>query len=200
MKDIILPGEQVSDQPIRMDYAWVENGKTYATVLSLFDGKRLVPLQGPYEPQPEDYIVGVVVRVIFAGSGVDLNSPYQAFLSKMAVRNELRLGDILFAKVNSVNEVKDVELADARLLEGGRLISVSPVKVPRIIGKKNSMLNLIKEATGCEIFVGRNGFIWLSDREGEKTKLAIDSIRKIEREAHISGLTDRIKEYLEKNV
>ena len=46
--------------------------------------------------------------------------------------------------------------------------------------------------------VGQNGLVWINGTpEGEL--LAVKAIRKIEEESHLSGLTDRIKEFLEKN-
>jgi exosome complex component RRP4 len=83
-------------------------------------------------------------------------------------------------------------------LKGGRIINVSSNKVPRIVGKQGSMVSMIKDATKCNITVGQNGLIWINGPpEGEL--LAVKSIRKIEEESHLSGLTDKIKEFLEKN-
>ena len=59
---------------------------------------------------------------------------------------------------------------------------------------------MIKEYTNCRLLVGQNGFIWLSGNNIEDELLAIKVIKKIEDESHISGLTDRIKEYLEGEV
>lgn len=198
MGRIVLPGEAVSDKAERIAYSFVENGKTYATVLSLMnDEGRLIPLEGPYEPLVDDYVIGVVTYVKFVGYTVEMNSPYEGFLSSRETRDKFELADVVFAKIRSVDEVKNINLTDARMLREGRLVSVSAVKVPRIIGKKNSMLNMIKEATGCEIFVGRNGLIWMS-REGD-VNLAIRTIEMIEREAHVPGLTDRVGKYLSEN-
>ena len=84
-----------------------------------------------------------------------------------------------------------------RKLKGGRIIEVNPHKVPRIIGKQGSMVMMIKDATKCNITVGQNGLIWI-DGEPMNELLALQTIRKIEKESHMSGLTDKIKEYLEK--
>jgi len=55
---------------------------------------------------------------------------------------------------------------------------------------------MVKDATRCNISVGQNGLIWI-DGEPVDELLAIQTIRKIERESHMSGLTDKIKEFLE---
>ena len=85
-----------------------------------------------------------------------------------------------------------------RKLKGGRIVEVASNKVPRIIGKQGSMVSMIKDATGCNISVGQNGIIWI-DGSPEGELLAIMAIRKIEEESHLSGLTDKIKGFLEKN-
>jgi exosome complex component RRP4 len=84
-----------------------------------------------------------------------------------------------------------------RKITHGRLIDVDPVKIPRIIGKKGSMIQLLKNMTNAQIIVGQNGRIVVSANSVEKENLVISAIRKIEAEAHTSGLTDRIRVYLE---
>jgi exosome complex component RRP4 len=59
------------------------------------------------------------------------------------------------------------------------------------------MLNLLKEKTGCEIIVGKNGIIWIKGKEENVNKLTL-AIMKIEKEAHIPGLTSRIESLLSK--
>lgn len=53
------------------------------------------------------------------------------------------------------------------------------------------MVSMIKEATGCDIVVGQNGIIWFSG-EPEGEVLAVKAFKKIEEDAHLSGLTDKI--------
>ncbi|MEM4634226.1 MAG: exosome complex protein Rrp4 [Candidatus Anstonellaceae archaeon] len=195
---IVMPGELLSDKPERISYAFVDNGKTYSTVVGLYSNGKLVPLEGPYEPLPEDIVVGIITEVKFAGYSVEVNSPFPAFLPSREIRERFEMGDTIIAKVSSVDEVRSIELADAKKLPPGRLVKVSPVKVPRIIGKKNSMIDMVKAATHCEIFVGRNGYIWISGKGN--ANLAERAIRMIEIQAHTSGLTDRVAAFLKGNV
>ncbi|MCX8197900.1 MAG: exosome complex protein Rrp4 [Candidatus Micrarchaeota archaeon] len=191
---IVMPGELLSDKPERISYAFVDKGKTYSTVVGLFSNGKLVPLEGPYEPVPEDVVVGIITEVKFAGYSVEVNSPFPAFLSSREIREKFEMGDAILAKVLFVDEVRSIELADAKKLPPGRLVKVSSVKVPRIIGKKNSMIDMIKSATKCEIFVGRNGYIWIAG--SGNANLAEKAIRLVEIQAHTSGLTDRIAAFL----
>jgi exosome complex RNA-binding protein Rrp4 len=56
------------------------------------------------------------------------------------------------------------------------------------------MINMIKQKTGCVIYVGKNGVVWL---RGDNKAEAIEAILTIERESHTAGLTDRIARMLE---
>jgi exosome complex component RRP4 len=60
------------------------------------------------------------------------------------------------------------------------------------------MINLIKRETGCNITVGQNGVVLVSGKNAELETLAIQVIYLIEQEAHTSGLTDRVTEYVKK--
>lgn len=193
---IVVPGEEIADKPLKIPDAYVENGRTYSEVVGLFHEQemRLVALEGAYLPVDDDYVVGVVEEAKFAGYTTDINSPYTAFLSTKDTRFEFQIGDVLFAKVKGVDEVKNVNLFDARKLQGGEIVEISPVKVPRVIGKKSSMLNMLIDATRSEIYVGKNGRLWI---KGGNSSLAARAILKIEKEAHMTGLTDRIKAFLD---
>jgi len=192
MKEIVVPGEKVDNKV--ESYVFKDGDSLYSMIFGVLDKRdeygRIVPLNGKYFSQIDDYVVGVITEVKFGGYVVDVNSPYDAFL---ASRRKYDRGDVIFAKVANVNEVRSVSLADDQKLFEGELMEVSPVKVARVIGKKNSMLMLIKEKTKTDIYVGRNGRIWL--RGGDIAK-ARKTILKIEREAHTDGLTDRITEFL----
>ena len=83
----------------------------------------------------------------------------------------------------------------ARKLIGGRIIKVTPSKVPRIIGKGGSMVEMIKKKTDTQIVVGQNGVIWIKGRRREK---AIEAIIEIEKYSHVEGLTNYIAEFLER--
>ena len=74
------------------------------------------------------------------------------------------------------------------------IMEISSKKVPRVIGKNKSMITALREKTGCRVVVGQNGWAWV---KGKNADLVARAIRKIEEEAHMSGLTDRIGEMLD---
>lgn len=195
-RNIVVPGDKVSGSAMSNVYKF--NNETYSAVYGLMTKKddfvKIVPLKGIYMPEIGDYIVGIITDVKYGGYVIDLNSPYTAFLPS---RREYNHGDILFAKVGNVDEVKSVSLIDEKQLFEGELIDVLPVKVPRVIGKKDSMINMIKEATSCLIFVGRNGRIWV---KGDNYAKAVEAIKFVEENAHTSGLTEKVMELLKTEV
>ena len=195
MTKIVVPGELIASSPQRIEFGFVENGKTYSSIVGLFDeaNPKLIPLEGAYMPVQFDIVVGIIGEVKFAGYNVDIKSPYRGFLSAKDSRYEYELGDIISTKVRDVDEVKNVDLEGARKLVGGEILEISPAKVPRVIGKKNSMLDMIRAATKSEVFIGKNGRIWI---KGGNSVLAARAVLKVEKEAHTTGLTERISAFL----
>ncbi len=218
-KEISVPGETLA---VGMDVlpgpgTYREGEKIVANRLGLaaIDGRtiRLIPLSGRYIPKTGDTIICKVIDVGFSGWRLDTNSAYSAMLSMKDATSDFiqrganltqyyDLGDYIVCKIVNVTSQKLVDVTmkgpGLRKLKGGRIIEVDPHKVPRIIGKQGSMVMMIKDTTKCNISVGQNGLIWI-DGEPMSELLAIQAIRKIEAESHLSGLTDKIKEFLEKN-
>ncbi len=79
----------------------------------------------------------------------------------------------------------------------GRIVAINPARVPRVIGKKGSMIKLFKTELGVQIIVGKNGLIWVSG-DRRKANIVEEAIYIIESEAHTEGLTDRITEFVKK--
>jgi exosome complex component RRP4 len=199
MGKIVVPGEIVAEDGRPGFGVHVDGGKTYSSVIGLLDDKegRVIALQGPYIPRIEDWVIGVVEVTKYAGYDVEIKSPYKGFISTKMTRTEFKLGDVVGAEVGNIDEARNIDLMDPRRLSGGEILEISAMKVPRVIGKKNSMINTVIELTKSEIMVGRNGRIWI---RGGNSAAAAAAILMIEREAHTSGLTDRVTEFLKKEV
>ncbi len=215
-KEVVVPGDVLAD-----DLGFIPGFGTYRSNNQLIcsrlglvnaDGKviKIIPLSGKYLPRRNDVVIARVFDILMMGWRVDINSPYSAVLSSKETPDFIEKGDdlskyfdlddYLVCKVTNVTSqfLVDVSARDQglRKLKGGRIIHVNTHKVPRIIGKKGSMVSMIKQATNCRIIVGQNGLVWI-DGEPDKENLAVETIRKIEEESHMSGLTERIKIYLE---
>ena len=170
----------------------------------------VIPLAGVYVPKSGDGIVSVVSEIQSSFWIMDINSPYDAILPLSEATAEFidtaetdlssifDIGDVVFIKVLTVSRSKHTSLTmndyRAKKLIGGRLLRITPTKVPRVIGKEGTMVETIKNRTGCQIVVGQNGIVWL---KGQNETLAAKAILTIEKEAHIAGLTDRIAKMLE---
>jgi len=193
-KEIVLPGTRVADNPVRCEGCFTEDGKTFTSVVSILQDGKVIPLKGKYIPRVGDAVVGIVSDVRFTSFEVDLNSPYVGNISTKDTRTEFELGDVLVAKTRMVDEVHEATLVEPVQLSGGRLIEFEPVKVPRIIGRSNSMLSMLKAYSKSDIVVGKNGRAYIKNGD---VALAASAILKICHEAHVAGLTDRMKVFLE---
>ncbi len=216
-KEIVVPGEVLAKgmDSFPGSGAYRENEEIYSSRLGIvyIDGRtiKVIPLSGVYMPKVGDTIVCRVVDIAFSGWRLETNSAYPAMLSLKDATSDYigrgadltqyyTLGDYLVCKISNVTSQKlvDVTMREPGLkkLAGGRIIKVNTNKVPRIIGKKGSMVSMIKQATGCKIVVGQNGLVWLQG-ELKNEFIAIEAIKKIEQESHLSGLTNTIKDFLE---
>jgi len=213
VRKIVVPGELIKEMGKPGNGVFVENGKMYSAYLGVVEIRagyvNVIPLSGCYVPKKGDKVIGKIIDIAPMNWVVDINAPYYAPLHVNDVpwhvdfgytARYLSIGDVILAKVSNVNELGQVWITmkeqGLRKLEGGHIIQISPFKVPRVIGKGGSMIQMLKEYTGCRIYVGQNGMIWISGSpEGIIT--VIKAIRMIESEAHTYGLTDRIKAFLE---
>jgi exosome complex component RRP4 len=211
---IVVPGELL-DESGRLkpgSGTYRRDGRLYAKRMGLKSERggevSIIALGGIYDPAPGDLVVGIVMEHGPSNWLLDINAPYPAPLHVSEVpwkvgfaetAQFMAFGDAVLCKIMFVDETKKIQVTmndrNLRKLEGGALIEVAPSRVPRVIGKSGSMVNLIKKYTDVWMFVGQNGRIWLNG-EPDGVNTAIEAIRKIEREAHIPGLTDRITELL----
>ncbi len=196
MQRIVVPGERLHDKPIRIENTITDNNGTYSCILGSFDdeSKVLIPLEGLWQPKNGDTIVGIVEEDRGTTFTVNLNAPYRGLVISKFLEADIRAGDIVVATIKELEKGGTAVLIRPKPLEGGKMMSVKPSKIPRIIGKANTMVTQITAATGTSVIIGLNGIIWL---KGGNIDLATAAILKIEEEAHTSGLTDRIKEMLE---
>jgi exosome complex component RRP4 len=197
-KRIVVPGDLLTDERKKIgQHVFVENGKVYSDVLGInypdSSVAYVVPLHGNYIPQRDDLVVGIVSKETVKGYMVDINSIYESYIPEDAARDRLKRGSIVSAKIGDVDELNEADLFDVRVFYGGEIVSVSPTKIPRVIGKNGSMLNVLKSGTGCSLLAGRNGWVWVKDGDAALLKEALSLI---EREAHLDNLTIKVEEFL----
>ena len=213
-KEIVIPGDILADEEYNSGRGtFKENNKVCSSLVGLVairDKKiSVIPLQSKYIPKRGDVVIGEVTDIRFSMWNLDINSPYSGFLpasdvfgkEKRELNRTFDVGDVLFLRVVDVDEVKKVKLGlkgrGLGKFRGGILINITPTKVPRLIGKKGSMINMIKDETRCEVIVGQNGVVWVKG-DPSMERVAEKVINMIEDQAHTSGLTDRVRDMLAK--
>jgi len=216
-REVVIPSQLLGDVKDKKAGrgTFVENNKIYAEILGVLNDNNdfinVVPIKGRYDPFEKDFVIGIVDEPMASSWLVDINAAYPALLHVNEVpwdvefgetEKYLNRGDCVMAKVLSVDQEKKLQitLKDRNLykIRGGTMMNVEPSKVPRIIGKKGSMISLLKKYTNCRIFVGQNGRIWI-DGEEDGVKKVIKTIKKIEDESLSYGLTNKIEELLKKD-
>jgi exosome complex component RRP4 len=197
MRNIILPGEALPKMPSRAHEVIEEDGRFIATVIGMYDDEKgtFWPLEGVWYPMRDEIVIGIVEEAKLNSYTVNLNSLYKGIIIAK-YSSKLFAGDVIEAQVRDLDETKTVVLMHARKLSGGKMMSIKPSKVHRILGREDTMIREITEGTQSMINVGMNGVIWIKGGDVQK---ATEAIMKIEEEAHTSGLTERIKSMLSNN-
>ena len=220
-RDIVVPGEVLATG---MDY--LPAGGAYRDKESLIaiqvgivtiSGRlvKVVALNWNYSPKMGDTVIGQVADISMSNWFVDIGYVNEAaiplkdgsidYIPKGAdLTQYYSYGDFVIAGITKVTNNKQIDLTmkspGFRKITSGRIVKVNPAKIPRIIGKEGSMIGMIKQMTECKIVAGQNGYIWIGGFDPEKERIAVQSILLIEEKAHIQGLTDEIKNFLEREL
>jgi len=215
-RQLVIPGDQLADGEYLLGEGTYRDGNgVYSCVLGLVDAKenfiKVIPIKEKYTPKPGDLVIGVITDISYSSWSININSHYSGTLNvanateryidlnSESLADLYGIGDVILAKVDntSLNLVAALTMKDRGLykLNEGKLLDINPAKVPRVIGKKGTMVQMLKTMTGCRIVVGQNGRIWVC---GTNTQLAVEAIRMIEQNAHKQGLTDEISAFLTK--
>ena len=213
-RDLVVPGDLLAEG----DYEVGENihkigNRFYATRVGLFELKderriTVIALNSIYVPKPGDVVIGDVVDVGVGSWAVDIRAPRLAILraadalgkpfrpDREELTRFLTVGDTVIAKVKAYDRTRNplLTLGEPGLgkVTSGLIVRITPSKVPRLIGKKGSMIGMLKRETGCQIVIGMNGVVLVRCRNPEDEELLVEAIEKIERESHVEGLTDRV--------
>src|SRR3989338_5349986 len=172
---------------------------------------KVIPLSGAYIPRRNNVAIGRVTDITFNGWLIDVDWAGNAFLPiaespRFINQNEmdqfLAIGDMLSAKIWSIKG-KGIDLTikgkGLGKLEGGFAFKVNASRVPRIIGLEGSMIMLIKDKTGCSVSVGQNGWVWINGSDSASVFRARKAIEYVANNVHITGLTDHMEEWFNKN-
>ena len=172
---------------------------------------KVIPIFGAFVPRRGNVVIGRVTDITFHGWMIDIDAASGSFMpieesprfiAKSDMEQYLAIGDVIAAKIWSIKSRGiDLTLKGKGLgkLEGGFIFRVIPSRVPRVIGREGSMINLIKEKTGCNITVGQNGWIWIRGESVDaeiKARRAIDFVTE---KVHVEGLTEKMEAWFGEN-
>lgn len=212
-RKLVIPGETVvsGEDYLPGDFTYKEGKDIVANRFGLAEisGRfvKIISISGVFEPRRGNTVIGRVVDTNFSGWMIEIGGPYSSFLplaecpryiNRNSIEEFAGIGDVLSAKVLGVKKGGiDLTLKSRGLgpLDDGRIIRINPHKVPRVIGKEGSMINLIKAKTNTEINVGQNGYIWIKG-ETESENKAEEAIYLIVAEAANEGLTEKVEKFL----
>ncbi len=217
-REVVVPGQLLAEGRYRASFGtYDEEGKIFSSLLGLAELRgntvKVVALEGAYIPKEGDLVIGTIKIVAGNNWKVDIGGPYGASLhANNALRRPysediseyMDIGDAIAAEVIAFDRGSGPFLGmkgrGLKVLQGGMILEVSPAKIPRIIGRRGSMINMIQDHLNIETMVGQNGRIWLLAPSTKILRLAIKAFRTIETQAHTSKLTDRISEMLAKEM
>jgi exosome complex component RRP4 len=216
-RKFVIPGDIIIEGNVRPLVNALRSGNAIiATRIGIAeagrDGAKVIPLSGVYIPRVNDIVIGKIKDHSSLSWDVDINSCFTAHLPAQDVfgrdfsparddmGRQLSTGDVLIARIATFDRTRDPVLTiqdkDLGKIPHGVILKISATRVPRLIGKRGSMIQTIEQATGTRITIGQNGIIVVSGRTDDGIDLAINAIHMVEEEAHTSNLTQRIKQLL----
>lgn len=214
----VIPGDVVTAGPFRPEQNVILEGKkiisTTVGISEIYDDSvKVIPLTGKYIPKINDLVIGKVISHNSLSWELDINSCYVGFLPAQDVfgRNfsshtddltsKLKTGDLVAIRIANFDRTRDplVTISDRDLgkIDTGDLIQISPSKVPRLIGKRGTMIQAIEMATNAVITIGQNGWVVAACESSDGLLKARKAIQMVNEKAHIANLTDQVKEMLE---
>ena len=214
----VIPGEVIISGSYRAEQNTVmEGNKVIATAIGLSDihdgSVRVIPLTGTYYPKDDDLVIGKIVSHSAMSWEVNINSCYSGMLPASDVfgrdfsshsddlTSKLDKGDLILSRIVNSDKTRDPQLTisgrELGKIDSGELVTISPSKVARLIGKRGSMIQMIEGGTNSQITIGQNGLIVVSCDNSDGLLKAIRAIELVEEKAHIANLTDQISEMLE---
>lgn len=216
-RTVVVPGEMIvsGDDYLPGEGAHRDGDNVVASRFGLAEiaGRvvKVIPLSGAYVPRRNNVVLGRVSDITFNGWLLNIDCPGSGFLpiaesprfiNQHEMDQFLAIGDMAAVKIWSIKgRGIDLTLKGKGLgkLEGGFIFKINASRVPRVIGREGSMINVIKDNTHCQITVGQNGWVWIRGESTDDELRARKAVEYIAENVHISGLTEHMEEWFTKN-
>ena len=214
----VIPGDVITTGPFRPEQNVIlEGNKIISTTIGISeiydDSAKVISLTGKYLPKIKDLVIGKVISHTSLSWELDINSCYVGFLPASDVfgrdfsahadelSSKLKAGDLVADRIANFDRTRDplITISDRDLgkIDSGDLVKISPSKVPRLIGKRGTMIQTIETATNAAITIGQNGWVVVSCENPEGLLKAKKAIQMVDEYAHVANLTDQVQEMLE---
>jgi exosome complex component RRP4 len=205
---LVLPGEEIASHGLKPGPGTYRvGGKVYASILGLLSSRppfvQVIPLSGRYIPKPNDVVIGTVTDVqttIDAPRWAPLHmtgTPWKVDIGEC--ERYLKVGDAVVVQVENLDATGRIGVTmngeGLGKLEGGTIVTISPARVPRVVGRGGSMIQTITRHTGAQIAVGQNGRVWVGGSP-EAIRRVSAVLWMIDEDGQRSGLTERVESYL----
>jgi exosome complex component RRP4 len=212
----VIPGEVVGRGNLRAESNVIRVGdRIVSTRVGMaevaHDAVRVVPLSGPYIPRVDDLVVGKIIDYSAFAWEADINSCFFGILpaqsvfgrdyspAKDSLTDRLAVGDMVAAKVIAFDRTRDPLLSISGpglgRIPRGQTVKISPAKVPRLIGKKGSMIRAIEQGSNTRMLIGQNGIVVVVGASEDVLK-AVKAVNLVEEQAHSPDLTERVSRVL----
>lgn len=214
----VIPGDVITTGPYRAEQNTVLDGRLIiSTVVGVSEiqdqSVRVIPLTGKYMARIDDMVVGKVLSHSSLSWDLDINSCYVGFLPAGDVfgrdfsahsddlSSRLKKGDLVAARIANSDRSRDPLLTitdrDLGKIDSGELVEISAGKIPRLIGKRGTMIQLIEMSTDSLITVGQNGWVVVSSENPDGLLKAKKAIRMVDEMSHVPNLTEKVRNMLE---
>jgi len=218
-KEIVTPGEKISNSEgfLPGDWTMKSGNDIIATRLGIVEKQdrliKIIPITGVYIPRRGNVVIGEIKDITMNGWMVDITGPYSSFLplrecmgfvETSEMENVYGIGDLIVTKILNVGRTS-IDLTMKQREKGlgkikdGLIVKINPHRVPRVIGKEGSMINLIKNASKTMITVGQNGLIWIKGLDIENELFAKNIVEFIAENTITEGLTDKVESWIKEN-
>ena len=212
----VIPGEVVARGNVRADLNVMRvDDQLIATRVGMaeigHDVVRVIALSGPYIPRIDDLVVGKIIDYSAFAWEADINSCFFGILpaasvfgrdyspAKDSLTEKLKVGDMIASRVIAFDRTRDPLLSISGpglgRIPRGQVVKISPAKVPRLIGKKGSMIKTIEAGTKSRMLIGQNGVVVIVGSPDDTIR-AIRAVNLVEEEAHSPDLTERVQTLL----
>ncbi len=217
-RKFVTPGEVIATGPLRTENNVYRDGdkiiSTCVGISEIFENSvRVMALSGIYMPRIDDAVIGKVQSTSLMFWELDINSCYVGILradevfgrdysaSSNDMSSKLRKGDLVLARIANFDRSRDplltIKSRGLGKIESGELIKISPMTIPRLIGRQGATIQTIESNTNARIKIGQNGWVVVSCEDSFGLLKAIKVIKMIDSQSHVPDLMEKVKSLLE---